>query len=89
MPQEELPDDLFTIDHITPKSKGGRLTWFNAVGSCWKCNLHKGALSAEMFKNKLMFEQKALDRQKPLVEYFGKAWTRLFAQLRKEAHKKL
>ncbi len=27
-----------TVDHITPKSKGGRLTWMNTVAACLKCN---------------------------------------------------
>lgn len=39
-PQSEL-----TIDHVLPKSKGGRSTWENVVLSCVKCNSRKGSLS--------------------------------------------
>jgi hypothetical protein len=30
-----------TIDHIVPKSAGGKLSWTNAVVSCWYCNSKK------------------------------------------------
>ena len=33
--------DNMTIDHIIPKSKGGRHSWDNCVTSCLKCNGHK------------------------------------------------
>ena len=31
-----------TIDHVTPKSKGGKLEYINLVTSCKKCNSKKG-----------------------------------------------
>lgn len=31
-----------TIDHIIPKSRGGRDTWENLVTACDKCNVQKG-----------------------------------------------
>ena len=31
-----------TIDHVVPKSKGGRLTWENSVTACGPCNVKKG-----------------------------------------------
>lgn len=30
-----------TIDHVTPKSKGGKTTWENCVASCLNCNKRK------------------------------------------------
>lgn len=30
-----------TLDHITPKSKGGKNTWLNLVTCCSKCNCKK------------------------------------------------
>lgn len=33
--------DSMTIDHIIPKSKGGKHSWDNCVASCLKCNAHK------------------------------------------------
>lgn len=32
-----------TIDHVIPKSKGGKTEWGNVVTSCKKCNLAKGS----------------------------------------------
>lgn len=31
-----------TIDHIIPKSRGGKDTWENLATACEKCNVHKG-----------------------------------------------
>lgn len=34
-------DDL-TIDHVIPRSRGGRTTWENVVLACTRCNTRKG-----------------------------------------------
>lgn len=34
--------DRLTIDHVHPKSRGGRDTWDNLVAACVPCNNHKG-----------------------------------------------
>lgn len=31
-----------TIDHVMPRSKGGRSTWKNLVAACKRCNARKG-----------------------------------------------
>lgn len=31
-----------TLDHVLPRSKGGRLTWTNTVSACSPCNYKKG-----------------------------------------------
>jgi 5-methylcytosine-specific restriction endonuclease McrA len=31
-----------TVDHITPRSRGGRNTWKNTVSACGPCNQRKG-----------------------------------------------
>ena len=31
-----------TIDHVIPKSRGGRTSWENMVVACKRCNLRKG-----------------------------------------------
>lgn len=31
-----------TVDHIVPRSRGGKLTWENAVAACLRCNHRKG-----------------------------------------------
>ena len=34
--------DATTIDHILPRSRGGRNTWKNTVAACTACNQRKG-----------------------------------------------
>lgn len=36
-----------TLDHVIPKSKGGKSTWNNLVAACSSCNSQKGDLSLE------------------------------------------
>ena len=42
-----------TLDHVIPRSKGGRSTWLNLVTACKKCNSLKGDQSLEKSKLKL------------------------------------
>lgn len=46
-----------TIDHIIPKSEGGKNTWENLVSCCHKCNARKG--------NKMLYETNMILRIKP------------------------
>ena len=32
-----------TLDHVVPRSRGGRTSWENVVTSCAPCNMRKGA----------------------------------------------
>ena len=34
--------ELLTVDHVYPKSRGGRDTWENLVAACTPCNNRKG-----------------------------------------------
>ena len=35
--------DNLTMDHVIPKSRGGKNTWENLVAACKKCNQKKGS----------------------------------------------
>ena len=37
-----LEEESITIDHILPKSRGGKNTFENTVASCFKCKNKKG-----------------------------------------------
>ena len=39
--------DRLTIDHVMPKSRGGRDTWDNLVTACTRCNTRKGNRTPE------------------------------------------
>lgn len=43
-----------TVDHILPKSRGGKNTWLNLTTSCMKCNQKKGAKTPEEANMKLL-----------------------------------
>lgn len=38
----ELPSREATLDHVHPRSKGGKTTWENIVCACGPCNRKKG-----------------------------------------------
>jgi len=40
---ERFPPSALSLDHVHPRSKGGKLTWTNTVCSCHACNHKKGS----------------------------------------------
>ena len=42
------------LDHVIPRSQGGRTTWENVVCSCVKCNLSKGGRTPAQARLKLL-----------------------------------
>ena len=51
MDNDEQPPDLWTVDHLTPRSKGGSNSWSNLVGACRECNVKKGYATASEYSN--------------------------------------
>ena len=45
--RKRLNKKSFTIDHIIPRSKGGKTSWDNLVASCHRCNTYKGDKSPQ------------------------------------------
>ena len=45
-----------TIDHVIPKSKGGKDSWINLVAACKRCNQKKGARTPTQAGMKLIRE---------------------------------
>src|SRR5439155_10228627 len=39
---KRLPTTQLSLDHVTPKSRGGKSTWTNVVAACNPCNTRKG-----------------------------------------------
>ena len=39
--------DKLTMDHVIPKSRGGKNTWENLVAACKKCNQKKGSRTSQ------------------------------------------
>ncbi len=42
-----LPASQLTLDHVVPRSRGGRSCWENLVASCYDCNNRKGDRTPE------------------------------------------
>jgi 5-methylcytosine-specific restriction endonuclease McrA len=40
--RRQLPRSELNLDHVIPRSQGGRTCWENVVCSCIECNLRKG-----------------------------------------------
>lgn len=64
-----------TIDHVVPKSKGGKTNWNNLVTACHRCNTLKGNKTLEQVGLKLT-------RQpfKPSLDYFLAAYAERHAE---------
>jgi 5-methylcytosine-specific restriction endonuclease McrA len=42
-----FPASELTLDHVVPRSRGGRSSWENLVASCYQCNNAKGDRTPE------------------------------------------
>jgi 5-methylcytosine-specific restriction endonuclease McrA len=48
--QKQLSTEELSIDHILPKSRGGKDTWENLITACKECNCLKGDRTPEEAK---------------------------------------
>src|SRR5207245_9232455 len=42
-----FPSSELTLDHVVPRSRGGRSSWANLVACCYRCNKGKGDRTPE------------------------------------------
>lgn len=49
-----LPRRDLNLDHVIPRSKGGKTNWENVVTSCIECNFRKGGRTPEQANMKLL-----------------------------------
>lgn len=64
-------NEFFTVDHVVPKSKGGKNSFDNCVCSCFQCNNKKGDRTpheARMFLKKKPVQ--------PTISEFARAWSK-------------
>ena len=43
----QLPPSELTLDHVVPRSRGGKSSWENLVACCHRCNNRKGSRTPE------------------------------------------
>ena len=71
-----------TIDHVIPRSKGGKTTWINCVTCCKKCNMQKGSKQlrdTNMVLKAKPYQISYVEFLKKKIELFGfKALTKKF-----------
>jgi 5-methylcytosine-specific restriction endonuclease McrA len=51
---QQLSRSELNLDHVVPRSQGGRTSWENVVCSCIECNLRKGGRTPEQAGIKLL-----------------------------------
>ena len=49
-----FPTQQLSVDHVMPRSRGGKTTWDNVVCACVRCNTKKGGRTPREAKMKLM-----------------------------------
>lgn len=55
---KQFPKSLLTVDHLIPRSKGGKTNWSNTVTACKPCNNLKADLSIEEAGLKMHYKPK-------------------------------
>lgn len=55
-----------SLDHVVPRSLGGKTTWENIVCACIRCNIKKGGRTPEQAHMKLITEPKK-PRRNPVI----------------------
>ena len=51
---KQLPRSELNLDHVSPRTQGGKTTWENVVCSCVPCNLKKGGRTPEQAGMRLL-----------------------------------
>ena len=49
-----FPSHQLSLDHVTPRSRGGTTTWDNVVCACLRCNVRKGGRTPREAKMRLV-----------------------------------
>lgn len=52
--KETTPEDLFTEDHVIPRSRGGEDDQSNLVGACWGCNHTRDVIEYHVARRKII-----------------------------------
>ena len=53
---KKFPESKLSLDHVIPKSQGGKLVWENVVAACFKCNVSKGGRTPRQASMKIIRE---------------------------------
>ncbi len=70
----QLPRSELNLDHVQPRSQGGKTNWENVVCSCLPCNLRKGGRTPEQARMRL-FKKPVRPRWTPFFRTASKRVT--------------
>lgn len=65
---QKRPVSLLSLDHVVPRSHGGKTTWENIVCSCMQCNSKKGGRTPSQAGMKLLTHP-AKPRNNPAMSF--------------------
>ena len=63
---KRFPLSELSIDHVTPRTLGGKSTWDNLVCSCTRCNVKKGGRTPQQAHMKLITKP-VMPRRNPVI----------------------
>jgi 5-methylcytosine-specific restriction endonuclease McrA len=63
---KKFPTTELSIDHIVPRSQGGKTVWENVVCACLRCNIKKGGRTPEQARMTLIAQPKK-PRRSPVI----------------------
>ncbi len=71
----QLPPSELTLDHVVPRSRGGKSSWENLVACCHRCNNRKGSRTPEQAGLKLLRKPRPynLHTSRHLIRMLGQA----------------
>ena len=70
-----------SLDHVVPKSKGGRLEWTNVVCACLKCNVKKGSSTLAQCGMKLIRKPVAPVHAFDIPKNHHKSWDSFVSEM--------
>ncbi|WP_456455398.1 HNH endonuclease [Thermovibrio sp.] len=76
-----LKDSEATVDHVVPKSRGGKWEWENLITCCKDCNQRKGNRTPEEAQMELLFKPKKPSSLQVAVNYWRKRIDREFEEV--------
>lgn len=63
---KRFPTSELSVDHVLPRSQGGKTTWENVVCACVRCNVKKGGRTSEQARMHLVAKPKR-PRRSPVL----------------------
>ena len=67
----ELDENNYHVDHMTPKSLGGKTNKHNLIAACPDCNLFKADSTVEVFRRRIAALVTSTAHGRIIAKYYG------------------